>query len=157
MLKQLLWIFTISAILIGCHTSNHKLVSCQKDNITLADNIIITPGAEDLLLHLNTANISKKMHAKDKALAIKIAYNALEYSIDNVDTNWAAPNSLLSGQFKIIKTTGKQKQNLVCREFIHTIALDKHQEQLYGQACRNMWGPKGKWILQGIAKNSILH
>ena len=139
--------------LVGCNATKYN----QLDNQAYSSfgespshgeqSVEVVLGA--FLSQSSKNKLGKKMNLEDQQLAGAVAYNSLEYSIDHVGVSWENPESHHKGTFEIIKTEGRPNLNLVCRKFTHLLEIDGQQEQMSGEACRDMWDPRDGWVLQG--------
>ena len=91
--------------------------------------------------------LGQTLNAKDQQILGNVAAKFLDDSIENDVVSWENVNTGHKGVFKILKTEGYSKQQLVCRNFIHTLMVDGRKEKFSSMACRDMWAPKANWYL----------
>lgn len=92
--------------------------------------------------------IGEKLDRDDKALAQRTMMSTLEHAPDNQVQSWRNPNNCHSGNFKVTCTEELPRDNLVCRDYVHTVIIDGRQEQVHGRACRDMRDRRGEWFVQ---------
>lgn len=92
--------------------------------------------------------IGAKMDRDDKILAERTMMKTLEYAPDNQAHSWTNPNTRHSGNFRVTCTEELPRDNLVCRDYVHTVIMDGRQQQVHGRACRDMRDRRGEWFIQ---------
>ncbi len=93
-------------------------------------------------------NIGHQLDQKDKSLARETMGSSLENAPDHQSRAWRNPNNNHSGEFEVTKTEELPEENLVCRDYVHTVTLDGAQEKVHGRACRDVRDPKAQWRVQ---------
>jgi len=92
--------------------------------------------------------IGEKMDERDRALAQNTMVATLERAPDNQVRSWRNPNNNHSGKIRVTRTQEMPANNLVCRDYVHTVTIDGGQEQVHGRACRDMRDQRGEWFVQ---------
>ncbi len=91
--------------------------------------------------------IGEKMDRDDRALAQRTMMSTLEHAPDNQVHSWRNPNTRHSGNFRVTCTEELPEDNLVCRDYVHTVIMDGRQEKVHGRACRDMRDRRGEWFV----------
>jgi len=92
--------------------------------------------------------MGQKLDERDKALAEKTVVEALEHAPDRQIRGWRNPNTQHAGHVQVIRTREIPQDNLVCRDYVHTVVIDGRQEQVHGRACRDLRDSRGAWMVQ---------
>jgi surface antigen len=96
----------------------------------------VGPVAGELL----DAPIWRSLTERDRALALKTEYEALEYARPRTYSSWRNPESGNRGRISVGLTS--QVNKLDCREFIHEIVIGGRTRVDRGTACRR---PNAVW------------
>jgi len=89
--------------------------------------------------------IGHEMDERDKQLAQSTMVNTLEKAPDNQAHSWKNPNNNHSGSFAVTRTQEFPGDNLVCRDYVHTVTIDGRQEKVHGRACRDVRDHRAAW------------
>jgi len=92
--------------------------------------------------------IGHNMDERDKQMNQQTMLNTLERAPDNQEHGWSNPNNNHSGSFKVTNTQEMPANNLVCRDYVNTVIISGHKEQVHGRACRDMRDRRGEWQIQ---------
>jgi surface antigen len=92
--------------------------------------------------------IGQKMDERDRALAQSTMVSTLERAPDHQVRSWKNPNNNHSGNFRVTRTQEMPANNLVCRDYVHTVLIDGRQEQIHGRACRDIRDTRAQWFVQ---------
>jgi surface antigen len=162
MFKIIIAVSSIIFSLAGCSSlKSSSFMLNQQSEVSSAGPLVINDNSVKfspkekielafgkLLTSIKDVQLGKKLEVKDQELAGQLAKNSLEYSLDNYPMAWKNNETNHQGTFEITNTEGKAEQNLVCRNFVHTLEIDGDTEQVFGKACRSMWDPKEHWSLR---------
>jgi surface antigen len=92
--------------------------------------------------------IGQKLDAQDRAMAQRTMIDTLEHAPDHQSRGWNNPNSKHSGKVLVTKTQEIPQNNLVCRDYVHAVIIDGHEEKAHGRACRDVRDPQASWMIQ---------
>lgn len=92
--------------------------------------------------------IGEKLDRDDKAIAQRTMMSTLENAPDQQVRSWRNPNTNHSGNFRVTCTEELPYDNLVCRDYVHSVIIDGRQQQVHGRACRDMRDRRGEWFVQ---------
>jgi surface antigen len=92
--------------------------------------------------------VGQSMDERDRALAQNAMQDSLEHSPDNAIRGWRNPNNRHSGNFRVTRTVECPEDNMVCRDYVHTVIIDGRQEKVHGRACRDVRDPRATWMIQ---------
>lgn len=99
------------------------------------------------LISASSLQLGKNLDLSDQQMVGALAKETLDHATDNSTAVWNNPMTGHGGTLKILNTEGRPKEQLVCRQFSHTLAMDNKEEEVQGKACRDMWDPKKPWLL----------
>lgn len=92
--------------------------------------------------------IGHQMDENDKRLAKKTMTSTLESAPDHQTRTWKNPNNNHHGTFEVTETHEMPDDNLVCRDYVHTVTIGGKQEEVHGRACRDVRDPRAEWRIQ---------
>lgn len=92
--------------------------------------------------------IGQQMDARDCALAQQTMRRTLETAPDNKACAWRNPNNNHCGNITVVHTEEIPCDNLVCRDYVHTVIIDGREERVHGRACRDVRDRRGAWFVQ---------
>jgi surface antigen len=93
--------------------------------------------------------LGQNLEPADQQIISSLTIDTLNNSVDNNAVTWNNPVTGRSGILQILSTEGSPTEQLVCRQFSHTLIVNNEKEIINGKACRGMWDPKQPWILHG--------
>lgn len=93
-------------------------------------------------------SIGHSLDEKDKEMAQNTMAKTLETAPDNQVRSWRNPNNNHAGNFRVTRTEEMPANNMVCRDYVHTVIIDGQQEKVHGRACRDVRDPKAHWQVQ---------
>lgn len=93
-------------------------------------------------------SLGHALDEKDKKMAQNTMLNTLETAPDNQARSWKNPNNNHAGTFAVTRTQEIPANNMVCRDYVHTVVIDGKQEKVHGRACRDVRDAKGHWQVQ---------
>ncbi len=92
--------------------------------------------------------LGNRMDQRDRELAQGAMIETLERAPDYGVRRWHNPNTEHSGNFRVTRTMEMPENNLVCRDYVHTVIIDGRQEKVHGRACRDVRDPKAAWMVE---------
>lgn len=92
--------------------------------------------------------VGNRMDERDRELAQFAMQDALERAPDHTVRRWHNPNTDHSGSFRVMRTMEMPENNLVCRDYVHTVIIDGRQEKVHGRACRDLRDPRATWMVE---------
>lgn len=92
--------------------------------------------------------VGRSMDQRDRAMAQETMIATLESAPDYSTRSWRNPNNQHAGHFEVTRTIERPEDNLVCRDYVHTVIIDGKQEKVHGRACRDVRDRKGAWMVQ---------
>lgn len=92
--------------------------------------------------------VGKKMDERDRAMAQSTMMETLEHAPDNAIRTWRNPNNHHTGNVRVVRTMEMPENNLVCRDYVHTVIIDGQQEKVHGRACRDVRDRRGMWRVE---------
>lgn len=152
-----LLVIALSLFLVSCSSiqkdeSTTAIVSHARENSSVDSNSAELFG-EQIEISLGKLLSSPKMklghtlNPQDQQILGSLANNTLDQTNDNDVATWVNPATGHTGEFRVLSTEGHPQEQLVCRNFVHTLTINNEKEEIYGKACRSMWDPKKPWLL----------
>ncbi len=147
-----LFLFLVSCSSIQKDESTTAIVAHARENSSVDSNSAELFG-EQIEISLGKLLSSPKMklghtlNAQDQQILGSLANNTLDQTNDNDVATWGNSATGHAGEFRVLSTEGHPQEQLVCRNFVHTLIINNEKEVIYGKACRSMWDPKKPWLL----------
>ena len=92
--------------------------------------------------------LGRDMDERDRQLAQSTMIETLERAPDRQVQGWRNPNNNHRGNFQVIRTQELPHDDLVCRDYVHTVIIDGKHEKVHGRACRNIHDRRSDWQVQ---------
>ena len=93
---------------------------------------------------LTGAEVGRSLTDRDRAIALRAEYEALEYGRAGPATTWQSPTTGNRGDIVVGATY--QVNRLDCREYKHTVYIGARARVVHGTACRQ---PDSAWRIVG--------
>lgn len=93
---------------------------------------------------LSGADVGLSLSQRDREIALKAEYEALEYGRPGQPTRWRNRRSTNSGEISV--GSSYQVNQLQCREYTHRLSIGGRTRVVHGAACRQ---PDGMWRILG--------
>jgi len=93
-------------------------------------------------------SIGASMDRRDRELAQNTMQSTLESAPDMQVRSWRNPNNNHCGNFQVTRTLEMPQNDLVCRDYVHTVIIDGREERVHGRACRDVRDRRATWMVQ---------